>query len=74
MVSPLLEGGRGASPPVAPDRGRALLQRERFLTDFRSLLKSVLPALYKKEMVTPVTSNPSVTVESAAKCAGTWSG
>lgn len=50
---PSWKGEGELPPPVAPDRGRALLQRERFLTDFRSLLKSVLPALYKKEMVLP---------------------
>ena len=46
--------GEGELPsPVSPERGRALSKRERFLREFGSLLKSVLPAAHKKEMVLP---------------------
>lgn len=46
--------GEGELPaPVSPERGRAEAERERFQRGFASLLKSVLPAVQKKEMVLP---------------------
>ena len=44
--------GEGPLPlPVPPEEGRPERERDLFLREFSSLLRSVLPALHKKEMV-----------------------
>ena len=44
--------GEGPLPlPVLPEEGRAVRERELFLREFSSLLKSLLPTVQEKEMV-----------------------